>query len=246
MLRSLKAGDVIVVGVTPATPYGMVRKVLAVRRGSTSEQVTTEPASFAAALPSNYTINSSKQWKPACIKVTNSPLAGLVGAEVSGIVCPSFEVFLYATTAQRKQLSVMVTSGGTADLKLTFRQPLPGGITHSVFKLPGPSVTFPFGPIPIALGSSFEVTAGGSLSGAVTLGLHAALHGSACVAFDSSRGWSSGVGSTKCYSHDGIRGQDWRPVVTMDPVQGSPDGDFSVEAGAHLSIGIGAKAGVQG
>jgi hypothetical protein len=152
----------------------MVRKVLAVRRGSTSEQVTTEPASP----PPFQATNSSKQWKPACIKVTNSPLAGLVGAEVSGIVCPSFEVFLYATTAQRKQLSVMVTSGGTADLKLTFRQPLPEGL---LIRSLSSQVKrhLPFGPIPIALGSSFEVTAGGSLSGP-SLGLHAALHGSAC------------------------------------------------------------------
>jgi hypothetical protein len=29
----------------------------------------------------------------------------------------------------------------------------------------------------------------------------------------------------------------------MDPVQGSPDGTSQWEAGAHLSIGIGAKAG---
>ena len=95
-LQGLKPGDVIVSGVTSATPFGMLRKVTAVTKVGSTLQVSTAPAaltdaitqgavnvqrsltgsainSFQALLP-GVTRGSSQPQYPFCLSIANVPL----------------------------------------------------------------------------------------------------------------------------------------------------------------------------
>jgi hypothetical protein len=97
-LQALRAGDVIVSGVTPDTPFGMLRKVTAVTRQGDSTLVDTSPAaltdaitqgtftvnrslastdirSFQSVLPGVAVAGSTQPQYPFCLSLTNVTLA---------------------------------------------------------------------------------------------------------------------------------------------------------------------------
>jgi hypothetical protein len=177
-LRALRRGDGLVAGITPATPYGLLRKVASVVIQGSRVSVLTLPATLRAAITQGviHFHGYLQRSLSKCITAMQTPYSGPAGSAITygGKVCLifsfDFETVLISyrpvrssfTARAEEQASALVSAGAAKQFKSEWPIPVPLNL---------PVMQIYVGVVPVLLVPKLQLTVGAA--GSVSAGLSA-------------------------------------------------------------------------
>lgn len=245
-LRHLRRGDVIVAGVTPSTPTGLMRRITAIHRSPHSLVVYAASANLADVFADKpYSIIDSFA-QPLSLPVKDVAVPGLAGVTVSGKMSFVFHIYLdvqhneptdyfqtMVTVEQHGHLSLSVTPAA-AEVKGSIPIGPPQGIPVAILGVPIGLLTF-----------HFDVTLEAGTGPTFTVGFQEDSNSSFGATGQSQSSWLPCLGSS-CRIWDGsewVTGRDGVPTMTPNQPRVSSGTKETLAFGPHVTFLIGGVAG---